>query len=79
MRLLRPAVRRLTRAVVRPLLSPRLPLALRRPLLDATGRVVPLPRGTRRSRGTLGEVPTERVVAPEATGPHQVLYVHGGG
>jgi acetyl esterase/lipase len=79
MRLPRPAVRQLTRAVVRPLLSPRLPLGLRRPLLDATGRVVPLPRGTRRSRGTLGGVPTERMVARGATGPHQVLYVHGGG
>ncbi|TQM35267.1 alpha/beta hydrolase fold domain-containing protein [Pseudonocardia cypriaca] len=79
MRLPRSVVRQLTRGVVRPLLSPRLPLALRRPLLDATGRVVPLPRGTRRSRGTLGGVPTERVVTRGATGPHQVLYVHGGG
>jgi monoterpene epsilon-lactone hydrolase len=79
MRLPRPVARQLTRGVVRPLLSPRLPLALRRPLLDATGRVVPLPRGTRRSRGTLGGVPTERVVTRGATGPHQVLYVHGGG
>jgi cation diffusion facilitator CzcD-associated flavoprotein CzcO/acetyl esterase/lipase len=79
MRLPRPVVRQLTRGVVRPLLSPRFPLALRRPLLDATGRVVPLPRGTRRSRGTLGGVPTERVATREATGPHQVLYVHGGG
>lgn len=79
MRLPRSAVRQLTRGVVRPLLSPRLPLVLRRPLLDVTGRVVPLPRGTRRSRGTLGGVPTERVVARGDTGPHQVLYVHGGG
>jgi cation diffusion facilitator CzcD-associated flavoprotein CzcO/acetyl esterase/lipase len=79
MRLPRPVVRQLTRGVVRPLLSPRLPLALRRSLLDATGRVVPDPRGTRRSRGALGGVPTERVVARGAAGPHQVLYVHGGG
>jgi cation diffusion facilitator CzcD-associated flavoprotein CzcO/acetyl esterase/lipase len=79
MRLSRPVVRQLTRGVVRPLLSPRFPLAVRRPLLDATGRVVPLPRGTRRSRGALGGVPTERVATPGAVGPHQVLYVHGGG
>jgi cation diffusion facilitator CzcD-associated flavoprotein CzcO/acetyl esterase/lipase len=79
MRLPRPVVRQLTRGVVRPLLSPRFPLGLRRPLLDATGRVVPLPRGTRRSHGTLGGVPTERVMTRGATGPHQVLYVHGGG
>ncbi|TWF78310.1 acetyl esterase/lipase [Pseudonocardia hierapolitana] len=79
MRLPRRVVRQLTRGVVRPLLSPRFPLVLRRPLLDVTGRVVPLPRGTRRSRGTLGGVPTERVATREAAGPHQVLYVHGGG
>ncbi len=79
MRLPRSVVRQLTRGVVRPLLSPHFPLGLRRPLLDATGRVMPLPRGTRRSRGTLGGVPTERVVTRGATGPHQVLYVHGGG
>jgi cation diffusion facilitator CzcD-associated flavoprotein CzcO/acetyl esterase/lipase len=79
MRLPRPVVRQLTRGVVRPLLSPRYPLALRRPLLDVTGRVVPLPRGTRRVRGALGGVPTERVAARGAAGPHQVLYVHGGG
>jgi cation diffusion facilitator CzcD-associated flavoprotein CzcO/acetyl esterase/lipase len=52
---------------------------MRRSLLDATGRVVPDPRGTRRSRGALGGVPTERVVARGAAGPHQVLYLHGGG
>ena len=79
MRLPRPVVRLLTRAVVRPLLSPRLPVTLRRPLLDTTGRVVLLPHGTRRSRGRLGGVPTERVAARGAAGPHQVLYVHGGG
>jgi cation diffusion facilitator CzcD-associated flavoprotein CzcO/acetyl esterase/lipase len=79
MRLPRPVVRQLTRSVVRPLLSPRLPLGLRRPLLDATAYVVADPRGTHRSRGALGGVPTERVAARGAHGPHQVLYVHGGG
>ena len=69
----------LTRTAVAPLLSPRLPLPLRRPLLDATGYVVPVPRGTRRSSGALGGVPTERVVARGTHGPHQVLFVHGGG
>jgi cation diffusion facilitator CzcD-associated flavoprotein CzcO/acetyl esterase/lipase len=79
MRLPRAVARRLTRVVVRPLLSPRLPLGARRPLLDATGYVVPDPPGTRRSGSLLGGVPTERVVARGADGPHQVLYVHGGG
>jgi|GEM_PF-38925 len=79
MRLPRTVVRLLTRAVVAPLLSPRLPLALRRLLLDASGLVVPGPRGTRRSTGTLGGVPTVRVAPASAVGPHQVLYLHGGG
>ncbi|TQM15438.1 alpha/beta hydrolase fold domain-containing protein [Pseudonocardia kunmingensis] len=79
MRLPRAVVRGLTRVVVRPLLSPRLPLGARRPLLDATGYIGPDPRGTRRSRADLGGVPTERVVVRGAHGPHQVLYVHGGG
>jgi cation diffusion facilitator CzcD-associated flavoprotein CzcO/acetyl esterase/lipase len=75
----RPAARLLTRAVVRPLLSPGLPLPLRRALLDATGWAVPAPRGTLRVRQELGGVPGERVTAAGATGPHQVLYLHGGG
>jgi cation diffusion facilitator CzcD-associated flavoprotein CzcO/acetyl esterase/lipase len=79
MRLPRPAARLLTRAVVRPLLSPGLPLPVRRVLLDATGRVVPAPRGVRRERRELGGVPGERVTATGATGPHQLLHLHGGG
>jgi monoterpene epsilon-lactone hydrolase len=78
-RLPRAVVRRLTRVAVAPLLSPRYPLTLRRPLLDASGHLLPLPRGTRRSSGALGGVPTERVAARDAHGPHQVLFVHGGG
>lgn len=69
----------MTRGVVAPLLGPRLPLPVRRRLLAATGLVLPLPRGTRRSRSTLGGVPTVRVTAAAAIGPQQVLYLHGGG
>ncbi|WP_219412779.1 alpha/beta hydrolase fold domain-containing protein [Pseudonocardia nigra] len=79
MRLPRAAARLLASVVIAPLLSPRLPLPVRRTLLDATGHVVPGPRGTRRSRGALGGVPTERVAARGSGGPHQVLYLHGGG
>ena len=76
----RPAVRLLTRALVRPLLAPGpLPLPVRRRLLDATGRVLPLPRGTRRAPELLGGVPGERVEAAGAVGPHRVLHLHGGG
>jgi acetyl esterase/lipase len=75
----RPAVRMMAHTVVAPLLSPRLPLAVRRRLLDATGAALPLPRGTRRARTRLGGVPTERITAADAIGPQQVLYLHGGG
>jgi acetyl esterase/lipase len=75
----RPAVRLMAHSVVAPLLSPRLPLPVRRRLLDATGATLPLPRGTRRARTRLGGVPTERITAADAIGPQQVLYLHGGG
>ncbi|MEQ3550544.1 alpha/beta hydrolase [Pseudonocardia nematodicida] len=68
-----------TRTVIAPLLSPALPVRLRRTGLDRVGGSVPLPRGTRRARGDLGGVPTE-VVAPSVPfGPLRVLYLHGGG
>lgn len=74
------AVNRLaTRALVAPLLSPSLPLAVRRPGLDLVGASIPLPRGTRRARGELGGVPTEVVAPPGPFAPHRVLYLHGGG
>ena len=75
----RPAVRLMARTVVAPLLSPRLPLPVRRRLLGATGAALPLPRGTRRSWSLLGGVPTERISAANAVGPQQLLYLHGGG
>lgn len=69
----------MTRVVIAPLLSSRIPLPLSRRLLGATGHVVPGPRGTRRVSAPLGGVPAERVTAPGASGPQQVLYLHGGG
>jgi monoterpene epsilon-lactone hydrolase len=68
-----------TRFVVSPMLDPRLPVAVRRRLIDVTGYTVPSPSGTRRVRTSLGGVPTERVTVPGAVGPHQLLYLHGGG
>lgn len=68
----------LTRFVVSPMLDPRLPVTVRRRLLDVTGYTVPSPRGTRRVRTDLGGVPTELVTAPGAVGPHQLIYLHGG-
>lgn len=73
------ANRFVTSAVVAPLLSPRLPVTVRRRLLDVTGAVLSLPRGVRRARGSLGGVPAEVVCAAGSPGPHRVLYLHGGG
>ncbi|WP_232663748.1 alpha/beta hydrolase [Pseudonocardia sp. TRM90224] len=75
----RSVLRLASRGVIAPLLNPSYPVTVRRRVLDATGYTVLAPRGTRRSRGALGGVPTERVAAREAAGPHQVLYLHGGG
>jgi acetyl esterase/lipase len=77
-RLSPPAARRLIRFGIAPLLDPRLPLGLRRRLLDLTGAVCPLPRGARHARGLLGGVPTTVAVAG-GPGEHRVLYLHGGG
>lgn len=74
-----PLVRAVTRGFLAPLLAPRLPLAVRRPLIDLSGYTVLGPRGTRRGRGSLGGVPTELVAAPGATGASVVLFLHGGG
>jgi monoterpene epsilon-lactone hydrolase len=68
-----------TRFVVSPMLDPRLPVVVRRRLIDVTGLALPSPRGTRRARTRLGGVPTERVTVPGAVGPHQLIYLHGGG
>jgi acetyl esterase/lipase len=73
-----PAARLLTRFGIAPLLDPRLPVGLRRRLLDLTGAVSPPPRGTRQARGLLGGVPTT-VVAMGKPGVHRLLYLHGGG
>jgi acetyl esterase/lipase len=72
------AARLVTRFGIAPLLDPRLPVAVRRRLLDAVGFATPVPRGTRRASGLLGGVPTVAVLAGE-TGAHRVLYLHGGG
>ncbi len=73
------ANRVVTRFGIAPLLDPRLPRAVRRRLLDATGYAVPLPRGTRTASGVLGGVPTLVVSAVAEPDAHRVLYLHGGG
>jgi epsilon-lactone hydrolase len=73
------AARLVARFGIAPLLDPRLPVVVRRRLLDAVGFATPVPRGTRRASGLLGGVPTVAVSAAGETGAHRVLYLHGGG
>lgn len=73
------AVRTTTRLLTAPALSPRLPLSVSRRLLDAQGRLAPVPRGTRDRSGTLGGRPSLRVETPGADADRVVLYLHGGG
>ena len=67
----------LVRGLVRPVLGPPVPLAVQRPYLEAFLRAVPLLRGTRTWRSTLGGRPTDVVTARGADGP-PVLLAHGG-
>lgn len=73
------AARLVTQFGIAPLLDPRLPVAVRRRLLDAAGYALPVPRGTRRASGLLGGVPTVVMSAAGERGVHRVLYLHGGG
>jgi epsilon-lactone hydrolase len=74
--------RALVRAVVRPGLEPRLPLAERRRRAERTARLLPLPRGIRRSpagdENPGGEWLLPRHRTPDDTGG-ALLYLHGGG
>jgi len=71
------------RTVVKPVLSPRFPVRVQRAWLELTSMLNLLPPGVRRSRTTLGGVPTV-VLAPRGAAldgaPDRpvVLYLHGG-
>jgi epsilon-lactone hydrolase len=57
----------------------RLPWRAQRALLNAAGRVQPLPRGTFTRPLMLGDRPAERVTVGPTAGYGAVLYLHGGG
>lgn len=78
----RALARWLARAVVRPGLAPRLPLAERRRRAERTARLLPRPRGIRRSPAGDGN-PGGEWLLPRHRAPHDaggvLLYLHGGG
>lgn len=71
-------LRAVLRRVVRPVLGPPVPVAVQRALLEVAALGVPLPRGVRATRTTLGGRPAERVSPQGADPARRVLLLHGG-
>jgi epsilon-lactone hydrolase len=74
-RIMRSAVR----ALVRPVLGPRLPVGLQRRWLELVTGPTPLPADVEVHRGRLGGRPAERLVPRDGEPRRAVLYLHGGG
>lgn len=72
-------VRAVLRASRPVLASPRLPLGVKRPLVDAFTGAVRAPRGTTFTRSRIAAVEVEWVRPPRTDGPGVLLYLHGGG
>ncbi|MBB3036920.1 alpha/beta hydrolase [Hoyosella altamirensis] len=79
MTLARQMMRLVVRGVVRPTLSPSIPVGVQRAVLDIAGRVAKMPQGTQVNRISLYGCPAERVKTPAADAHRAVLYLHGGG
>ncbi len=74
-RMMRAAVR----GLVRPVLGPRMPVAVQRRWLEAATRLTPLAEGVAVRTGRLGGRPTEVLVPSDGDTGRTVLYLHGGG
>ena len=72
-------MRRVVRTVVRPVLGPRVPVAVQRRWLDVVSAVTPPATGVDVRAGELGGRPTEVMVPATAPTTGEVLYLHGGG
>lgn len=70
-------LRGLDRAVIKPALSPRVPVAVKRRWVDAVCAVTLAPPGTRSEDTDMAGVPAKRVTCGEP-GEMVVLYLHGG-
>lgn len=71
-------LRRTLQLLLRPVLSPRVPLGLQRGWLRVLAALTLAPRGVRFERGTLGGVPGEWVRPLADSGNGALLYLHGG-
>ncbi|MBY6365693.1 alpha/beta hydrolase [Rhodococcoides corynebacterioides] len=73
-----PVVSRAVGAIFRLALSPRLPTAVHRRVLEVLAAGLPLPDGTVTRADRLGGVPVEYVTVGATVRPTTVLYLHGG-
>jgi epsilon-lactone hydrolase len=72
-------MRGVVRALVRPVLGPRMPVRAQRWWLAAATRLTPLADGVVVRAGELGGRPTEVLVPRDGEPERTVLYLHGGG
>jgi epsilon-lactone hydrolase len=74
-----PVVRAAVRALVRPVLHPRVPVRFQRRWLELVSAPTPLPPDVAVRAGTLGGRPVEVLEPRTAVPGRAVLYLHGGG
>lgn len=67
------------RTLFKPVLSPRVPIAVQRQLVKSGGLISLPARGIRSSRTTLREVPALHYRGKDSSADHALLYLHGGG
>jgi acetyl esterase/lipase len=75
----RPMARAAARLLQRSVQRPWIPVGVQRVWLGAAAQAVRRPKGSSKTRGELGGVPSVRVECSQAAGDCAVLYLHGGG
>lgn len=74
----RPVMRAVVRHLLRPALSPSVPIARQRAVVDGAARLGRLPRGVERQRLSIAGRPAELLASPHSPGQRAILYLHGG-
>jgi epsilon-lactone hydrolase len=74
-----PLMRRAVRVLVRPVLGPRMPVAVQRRWLNLVTAPTPLPEDVEVRPGRLGGRPAEVLIPQDGDPRRALLYLHGGG
>lgn len=77
--LMRESLRLVTRAGLKPVFSPKLPLLVQRSVISAASNVFPRPQGVRDVEHYLDGVLARRLIPEGAPSGRAILYLHGGG